>query len=145
MIRGNLLDLNVLIALVDPAHSLHTKAVDWFLSAGEESWGVCPLTESGFIRVITSPVMQTRQRTHAEATAVLAALSTRPGYRYWPITDSWISLTAPFASRITGHQQITDAYLLGLAIRNEGVLVTFDRGLKYLADPQFSKNLLVLE
>ena len=80
-----------------------------------------------------------------QATAIVAGLADRPGYRYWPMTESWTTLTAPFASRITGHQQVTDAYLLGLAIKEDGVLVTFDRGLRYLAGPEFSKNLLVLE
>ncbi len=55
------------------------------------------------------------------------------------------SLTARFAARITGHQQVTDAYFLGLAIKEDGVLVTFDRGLTYMAGPEFSRNLLVLE
>jgi hypothetical protein len=54
-------------------------------------------------------------------------------------------LTASFRDRIFGPQQVTDAYLLGLAIKENGVLVTFDRGLRYLAGPQFSRNLLVLE
>jgi len=44
-----------------------------------------------------------------------------------------------------GHQQVTDAYLLGLAVKENGVLVTFDRGIKYLAGSQFQRNLLVLE
>lgn len=145
MILRNLLDLNVLIALLDPTHSLYQKAEDWFISSGKESWGICPLTESGFVRVTTSPVMQASQRKLTDAIAVLEELATRPGYRYWPITETWISLTAPFADRITGHQQVTDAYLLGMAIKEDGVLVTFDRGLRYMAGPHFQRNLLVLE
>jgi predicted nucleic acid-binding protein len=54
-------------------------------------------------------------------------------------------VTARFAARISGHQQITDAYLLGLAIKEDGVLVTFDRGIKYMAGAEFSRNVLVLE
>ena len=91
--------------------------------------------------------MQPGAITVERAVAILQALKAHPGYHYWPITDaeSWVAVTACFASRISGHQQITDAYLLGLAIKENGVLVTFDRGLKYLAVPQFSKNLLILE
>jgi len=63
----------------------------------------------------------------------------------WLNRDGWAALTAPFADRIFGHQQVTDAYLLGLAIKEDGVLVTFDRGLKYMAGAEFSRNLLVLE
>jgi uncharacterized protein len=58
---------------------------------------------------------------------------------------SWTSLVAPFGGRLYGHQQITDAYLLGLAIKESGVLVTLDKGLRHLAGPRHSKNLLVLE
>ena len=59
--------------------------------------------------------------------------------------ESWTELTAPFRTRVFGHQQATDAYLLGLAISEDGVLVTFDRGLKYMAGDEYSRNLLVLE
>ncbi len=83
--------------------------------------------------------------TFAKAIEVLKDLAAQPGYRYWPIFDPWVAVTARFAARITGHQQVTDAYLLGLAIKEDGVLVTFDRGLKYLAGPEFSRHLQVLE
>ncbi len=147
MIRRNLLDLNVLIALTDPEHIHRRKAERWFLSTGKDNWGVCPLTESGFIRLTTNPAMQAGTITLERAIAILQALRAHPGYRYWSITDaeSWIAVTARFASRITGHQQVTVAYLLGIAIKENGVLVTFDQGLKYLAGPEFRENLLVLE
>jgi uncharacterized protein len=147
MIRQNLLDLNVLIALTDKDHADREKAERWFLSMGKDSWGLCPLTEAGFIRIATNPAMQPAAITVERAVAILKALGARPGYRYWPITEAetWVAVTAPFASRITGHQQVTDAYLLGMAIKENGVLVTFDRGLKYLAGPQFARHLLVLE
>jgi hypothetical protein len=89
--------------------------------------------------------MQASQCTTAEAADILRELATRPGYCYWPITDSWNTLTAPFADRIFGHQQVMDAYLLGLAIKNDGVLVTFDKAIRFLAGAEFSRNLLVLE
>lgn len=145
MIRRNLLDLNVLIALTEPGHDLFRSAQEWFYSIGKHDWGVCPLTEIGLVRITTNPTFRPGPRTREEATSILTDLATRPGYRYWPMTESWAVLTAPFADRIFGHQQVTDAYLLGLAIKEGGVLVTFDRGLKYLAGPEFSKNLMVLE
>lgn len=147
MIRQNLLDLNVLIALTDDEHVHRDRAKRWFLSSGKDNWGICPLTEAGFIRVTTNPAMQAAAITMEKAIAILQSLRSNPGYRYWPIsgTESWIDVTAPFATRITGHQQVADAYLLGLAIKNDGVLVTFDRGLRYMAGAQYSRNLLVLE
>lgn len=145
MTRRILLDVNVLIALLEPGHDFFDRAQEWFRSSGKDNWGVCPLTEIGFVRITTNQSFYPGPRTHEEATFILAELSNRPGYRYWPLTESWASLTTPFASRITGHQQVTDAYLLGMAIREDGVLVTFDRGLRYLAGSEFSKNLLILE
>lgn len=140
-----LLDLNALIALAD-VESIHYRAVhSWFDTAGRHNWGVCPLTESGFVRITTNSAYRGAAHTLEQATAILADLATFLGYRYWPITQSWAELTAPFSARIMGHQQVTDAYLLGLAVREKGVLVTFDKAIRYLAGPEFSRNLLVLE
>ena len=105
---------------------------------------LCPLTETGFVRVTTNPAFGGATRTVAQATAILSELAKRPGYRYWPIAEKWAILTAPFAARVLGHQQVTDAYLLGLAVKEKGVLVTFDQGLRYLAGREFGGNLLVL-
>jgi len=145
MIRKTLLDVNVLIALLEPGHDFFLTAQQWFKSSGKEDWGVCPLTEIGFIRITTNPSFYPGPRTHEEATFILAELAKRPGYRYWPLTENWLTLTAPLAARISGHQQITDAYLLGMAIKEGGVLVTFDRGIKYMAGTEFSRNVLIIE
>ena len=140
-----LLDLNALISLADP-DSLHYRAIlAWFDSSGEDDWGICPLTEAGFVRVTTNPAYRGPTRTVEQATAILAEFARHPGYRYWSISDKWAVLTAPFSARLLGHQQVTDAYLLGLAIKEEGVLVTFDKGIKYLAGTDYSRNLLVLD
>jgi toxin-antitoxin system PIN domain toxin len=145
MIRRNLLDLNVLIALADQRHDRHQSARYWFTSSGKENWGLCPLTEAGFLRITTSPAFRAGPRTVERAIAILQSLKGLQGYLYWEIRESWVNLAAPFAARISGHQQITDAYLLGLAIKEDGVLVTFDRGTRYLAGPEFRRNLLILE
>lgn len=145
MILKSLLDLNVLIALTDPAHQHHQKARNWLASSGGERLGICPLTESGFLRVTTNPAFRPGPHTVEQAMAILQALKGYPGYRYWEINESWVTLTAPFAARIFGHQQVTDAYLLGLAIKEKGVLVTFDKGIRRMAGAEFSQNVLLLE
>jgi uncharacterized protein len=140
-----LLDLNALISLAD-ADSIHYKAIHrWFDAGGGQNWGVCPLTESGFVRVTTNPVYRGPTRTVEQATGILAGFALHAGYRYWPITEKWAVLTSPFSARLMGHQQVTDAYLLGLAIRENGILVTFDKAIRYLAGAAYSGNLLVLE
>ena len=144
MIRRNLLDLNVLIALTEPGHSHHQSAWNSFSFAKKSGWGICPLTEAGFLRVTTNPAFKPVQRSIAQAAAILHALKGQSGFYYWQIEHSWVEVTAPFASRIVGHQQITDAYLLGLAIEANGVLVTFDRAILNLAGAEFSGNVLLL-
>lgn len=144
MTRRHLLDLNVLIALTEPGHERYRAAQEWFVGSGHRSWGICPLTELGFLRLTTNPAYHPGPRTLEQAVAILQALKGRPGYWFREIGESWVAVTAPFARRIFGHQQVTDAYLLGLAIKDDGVMVTFDRGMKYLAGTEYSKHLLIL-
>ena len=144
MIRRNLLDLNVLIALTEPGHLHNRRALEWLDTSGKSDWGVCPLTEAGFVRVTTNPSYRPVPRSMEQAIAILQMMKAYPGYSYWEIEESWVTLTAPFAARIFGHQQVTDAYLLGLAIKNDGVLVTFDDAILKLAGSIFSRNVCVL-
>ncbi len=145
MIRRNLLDLNVLIALTEPCHTHHKKARNWFTSTGKESWGICPFTETGFLRITTNPAFGPGPRTMGQAIAVLQSLKKYPGFCYWQINKSWLDLTARFAGRIFGHQQVTDAYLLGLAIAENGVLATFDRAIIRMAGREFAGNVFLVE
>jgi toxin-antitoxin system PIN domain toxin len=139
-----------LIALVDSGHQHYKTAQDWFISSGNDHVGLCPLTEMGFLRITTNPAYRPAPRTIAEAIAILLVLKGHPRfahplYGYWEIKESWVDLTARFALRISGHRQVTDAYLLGLAIKEKGALVTFDKGIRYMAGAEFSPNVLLLE
>ena len=80
----------------------------------------------------------------AQATAMLERLKRRPGYGFQPIIAEWEALTASFAKRIHGHNQVTDAFLLGLAVREGLVLTTFDNALLHLAG-EYKRHVLVLE
>jgi uncharacterized protein len=143
--RKYLLDLNVVVALTDDEHEHYASAHRWFDTLRGESWGTCPLSDAGYIRLATSPAARIGSGSFTSAIAVLADLARRPGYCFWPITESWAELTAPFSSRIFGHQQVTDAYLLGLAIKEDGVLATFEKGIRYMAGAEFTRNVLVLQ
>ena len=141
--RRFLLDVNVLVALVDEAHISHKRVTSWFDASGKESWGVCPFTEAGFVRVVTNP-KYTRPFTMEEALDVLREVKEHRGYRFWPVSISWDAAVAPFSERIFGHQQVTDAYMLGLAVSQDIVLVTQDKAMRVLAGPQYEKHVLVL-
>lgn len=80
-----------------------------------------------------------------EGSELLRGLTQRPGHRFWPIDITFAEAVQPFQERVFGHRQITDAYLLGLAIKHKGRLVTIDRGIQALAGPEFAKYLMVLE
>jgi len=137
-----LLDANVLIALTQPGH-VHFQAVtEWFNTPGLD-WGICAFSEAGFLRVSSNP--GAGGLTIGDATSQITVLAKQPGYRFWPLNSSWASLTAPFKARIHGHQQITDACLLGLAIKENGVLVTLDKAFKHMAGHQYANHVLVLE
>ena len=137
-----LLDVNVLMALTQPEHSHFKTVTEWFESSIDD-WGLCAFSEAGFLRLSANP--HVGNLTVWDAADMLVSLSKRPGYRYWPITTSWATLVAPFQERVFGHQQITDGFLLGLAIQEDGILVTLDRAISYLAGPKYGKHVLVLD
>lgn len=79
-----------------------------------------------------------------QGTAMLERWKQRPGYHYQPMTTDWQTLTAPIAKRIHGHNQVTDAYLLGLAVREGLILTMFDKTLLHLAGED-KHHVLVLD
>jgi toxin-antitoxin system PIN domain toxin len=138
----HLLDVNVLIALTNEGHVHHDIVMEWFKTP-DLDWGRCALSEAGYFRISVDPRLG--QLTFEDATNILAALPNRSGYRYWPITADWAELVAPFRERVWGHQQVIDAWLLGLAIKEDGVLVTLDKGIRAMAGAKYGKHVLVLE
>jgi toxin-antitoxin system PIN domain toxin len=138
-----LLDVNVLIALTTTAHVHHSLVKEWFHSDPHLLWAICAFTEAGFLRTVTAP--RNGQVTMHEAAMVLAQLQTHPGYRYQPVDTDWQTLTRPFQRRLFGHNQVTDAYLLGLALKEDMVLVTLDRALLHLAGERKDHVLLLKE
>jgi len=143
--RSYLLDVNVLVALSSDEHEFFERAHNWFDALKGAEWATCPLTETAYIRLAANPSTRMGAGSIERAAAVLAEIGRMPGHRFCQITEGWTALTAPFSSRISGHQQVTDAYLLGMAIKENAVLVTFDKGIRYLAGPQFAENVLVLQ
>jgi hypothetical protein len=135
-------DVNVLIALSDPKHGSHKTAAGWHERIGSAKLYLCPVTESGFVRLTMTP--QVGGRTISEAMLMLHEIITLPNTFHLPVTSSWMELVAPIAPRLQGYRQVTDALLLGLAIQNNAILVTLDRGIKALAGEAYAANLLIL-
>jgi len=134
-VRGFLLDTNVLIALVWPSHSAHLRAQHWFAKNATQGWATCPMTQCGFVRVSSNPAFSPQAPSSAEALALLRANLNHPAHSFWP-DDLDLRPTSNFAAEhLTGHQQVTDAYLLSLAIRHQGKLATLDRGIAAWGEP----------
>jgi len=122
-----LLDVNVLDALLVPEHQHHAPAVKWFSTdAAASGWATCVITEFGVIRVCAQ-LSEGKWLPEAIADRLLMLTITSRGYVWWPDT---VSPAARSEVRSAGTpKQVTDRYLLGLARRNGGQLVTFDRAL----------------
>jgi toxin-antitoxin system PIN domain toxin len=128
-----LLDANVLIALAWPRHSLHAQAGRWFSRHSEQGWATCPMTQAALVRVLSNPSFSEHALTVAGALEVLTRNLQLPGHQFWPDSISLDEAIERCETPITGHQHITDAYLVALAIENRGKLATLDRGIAPLA------------
>jgi toxin-antitoxin system PIN domain toxin len=124
---ATLLDVNVLVALFDADHVHHEIAHDWYSEHGEPAWATCPVTENGFIRVVTNPGYGLDGfRAHA-AQQRLARFCKSPHHVFWADAVSLRDTRLFHLSAARGHGQLTDVYLLGLAVTMQGRLATFDR------------------
>lgn len=128
--RPGLLDVNVLIALIDPAHEFHTPAHTWFRHNRRHGWATCPITENGCLRIVSQPGYPFPGLTVARVRDILAELVAAEGHLFWP--DS-VSVLEPnrFDLAGTAPGNLTDLYLLRLAIAFRGRLITFDRAIPW--------------
>ena len=130
-----LLDVNVLVALMWAPHQFHAAAQEWVAAKARHAWATCPITESGFIRIVSNPAFSRDALTPEQARFVLADSMKDVRHRFWPDAIGYVDAITLFNSKLVGHKQITDAYLLGLAIHNGGKLATFDKSIAALLPP----------
>lgn len=123
--RIRLLDVNVLIALCDGRHEHHLTAAQWFVDNAAAGWASCPLTQNGAIRIMSSPAYP-GARPVSQVLAQVQALCASPHHRFWPDAVSLVEAGTLKPAHLLGHRQLTDAYLLALAVRNQGQFVTLD-------------------
>lgn len=124
-----LLDVNLLLALTDPMHVHHESAHRWFAEKGRKAWATCPLTENGFIRIASHPTYPNRPGDVPAVLAILRRLCEVPGHHFW--TEDVSILKILESDAIIPHSQITDAYLLGLAVHKRGKLATLDQRIPF--------------
>jgi len=125
--RPALVDVNLLVALFDPDHIHHEPAHDWFADNRARGWATCPVTENGFVRVLTNPAYGATIARAAQIITRLRTFCASRHHQFWPDQISLCDQSLFDAALVGGHRQLTDVYLLGLAQKRGGRLATFDR------------------
>ena len=123
-----LLDINVLLALLDADHADHRPARSWLMAEIESGWASCAVTQNGFVRVIS----QARYPSPVSPSAAMERLARATGSRhheFWSCEISVLDSDRIERSRVHGARQVTDVYLLALAVARGGRFVTFDRSI----------------
>jgi uncharacterized protein len=127
-----LLDLNVLIAMFDEQHIHYVRAHQWWVENRADGWASCPLTQNGFVRVLSQP-NYSNPIPVSEALALLRKATAQPDHTFWPDDVSLVDPQHFHSARILGPKQLTDIYLLALAVKNGGRLATLDRAVSLAA------------
>ena len=120
-----LLDVNVLIALLDAEHVHHEAARRWLRENIQHGWATCPITQNGCLRIMAQPGYSNRVPAPLVAERLREATATIH-HRFWPDNVSLLETNTVDWERIIGPKQITDVYLLALAVEHQGRFVTFD-------------------
>ena len=141
----HLLDVNVWVALLDEAHVHHAQALA-FAQKRKIRIATCPLVENGVVRVLNLPgYSKSGPAGFAAVSNKLQQICTDLDHEFWPDDVSLRSDGVVNWSRVLSHNQITDVYLLALALTHEGCLVTLDHRVTLCTvHGTSSKNLMLL-
>jgi toxin-antitoxin system PIN domain toxin len=125
-----LLDVNVLIALLDPDHAFHDRGHNWWAANAKHGWASCPLTENGVVRIMSNPGYSRHVTfTPGDLIGRLGQFAENSDHKFWSDDISFRDKAIFSTDRIHGSRSLTDLYLLALATEHQGRLVTFDRGI----------------
>jgi len=119
-VRADLLDANLLIALVVEDHVHHDLAERWSV-ARSIPFATCPITQGSLVRFLVR-----EGASGTEACRFLVEVLADDRHRFWPDDVGYDGVDM---GAVVGHRQVTDAYLAGLARTHHGRLATLDRGL----------------
>ena len=122
-----LLDVSLLIALVDQNHIHFAVASEWFRRIGQRRWATCPITENGFLRILSSSAYPVEFSGAGQVFGLLGKLCEHKNHHFWPDDFSLLDLSGDLDRLAVGSRDITDLYLLALAIRHGGQLATLDQ------------------
>lgn len=143
--REHLLDANALLALAWPNHPHHRRVHRWLADQPQRPWATCALTQSAFVRLSCNPRIVGVTVFPRQALDILTHNTAVESHRFWSEQPPVAVLLAPFRDRLIGYRQVTDVYLLGLAVSRSGCLVTFDSGLAAIAGDDYQPALELLD
>ena len=138
-----LLDINVLLALLDADHVDHQRAQEWISGEIQHGWASCALTQNGFVRIISQPRYPSPVSPF-EAVELLRRATSTEYHEFWPCSISFLEDRCINSSHVHGPRQVTDIYLLALAVEHKGRFVTFDRTIPLSAAPGATPEHLVV-
>jgi uncharacterized protein len=127
-----LLDANALIALCWPSHEHHQKIQSWFKANAHKGWATTPFTQAAFVRVMSQPAFSNGAIGPREAAELLTRNTTNRHHKFLALDLQIAEVIGICSGGLMGHRQVTDAYLLALAVKTKCKLLTFDAGLKQL-------------
>lgn len=119
-----LLDVNVILALIDPTHVQHERSHRWFVDGAGGGWDSCPLTQNGVLRIMSNPRYPNSQPMSVIVASMTSLLEVGD-HRFVPDSISTFDGMVD-TSRLLSSGQVTDTYLLALAVRHGAKLATFD-------------------
>jgi uncharacterized protein len=132
MTKIALLDVNVLIALMDPEHDFHSAAHSWLERNQGFGWATTPITQNGCLRIMSRPGYPLPGLSFRQVCDILSEAIEAPGHIFWPDSISLLR-EGRIELSMASSKHLTDVYLLALAIANGGRLVTFDRSIPWQA------------
>ena len=121
----SLLDVNVLVSLLDANHEHHAAARGWF-DQNEDPWASCPITQNGYLRIVTQVGYANTISINKAVTTLSRAVST-PGHEFLPDDISLLDQQIVAHQQVQGPKQLTDVYLLALSVSHGARFVTFDK------------------
>jgi toxin-antitoxin system PIN domain toxin len=141
----HLLDVNTLIALCWPSHIHHEPAHSWFADNCRFGWATCPITQLGFVRVSSNSNILPDSVSPRESAEVLGKMISHENHVFWQDIIPFFKHHIVSREYLVEHRQVTEAYLLSLAVRNNGGLATFDKGVySLLAEPDPRRNVITI-
>lgn len=121
-----LLDVNAVLALLDPQHLFHDAVHRWGDANPEALWLMCPLVQNGVLRVASQPRYPNSPGPVTVVRELLRAFAAHPRHEFVHDSVSMLDDAVSNPGFITP-ATVTDAYLLLLAERSGAKLATFDR------------------